>query len=211
MRIVATLLIGLLIGCLVIAGLGVFKNAVWAKSEQWARRDPPPQLTPARRALLHAGNFVDTYWIFASIFILPLSVGIAGFVAYRREHAAPLPVDLAGQTPLARSPRLPFDVKISTIFIGVAALSFLLGLLLLWLARGLPLSSPLVLPGALLISFLFPLSSLVGTLLALIFTLWKRRWQFVLELVLGIAFLALSYAPVLAHLLRAVTPTRYSR
>src|SRR5512140_4015066 len=106
MRIAAALLIGLLIACLVIAGLGVFKNAVWAKSEQWARQDPPPQLTPARRALLHAGNFVSSYWIFASVFILPLSVGIAGFVAYRREHAAHLPVALAGQSPLARSSRL---------------------------------------------------------------------------------------------------------
>jgi hypothetical protein len=205
MRIAAALLIGLLIGCLVIAGLGVFKNAVWAKSEQWARQEPPPQLTQARRALLHAGNFVDTYWIFASVFILPMSVGIAGFVAYRREHAQP-PLALAGQSPLAGSSRLPFEVKVSTIFIGVAALSFLLGLLLLWLGRGLPRSSPLFLPGALLISFLFPLSSLVGTLLALIFTLWKRRWQFVLELALGIVFLALTSAlkVLLPHLLGAV-------
>jgi hypothetical protein len=90
-----------------------------------------------------------------------------------------------------------------TVFLEAAAISFLLGLLLVWLGGG-TLRSPLVLPGIDLISLVFPLSAFVGTVLALISTLRKRRLQFVLELILGIALLALSYVPVLAHLLRAV-------
>ena len=202
MRIAAALLVGLLVGCLVIAGLGVFQNAAGAKAEQWARQDPPPQLTPAGRAFLHAGNFIGSYWIFASVFILPLSVGIAGFVAFRRERAAQ---QLAGanQYAFAGSTRRPFVIGVSTVFLEAAAISFPLGLLLVWLGGG-TLRSPLVLPGIDLISLVFPLSAFVGTVLALISTLRKRRLQFVLELILGIALLALSYVPVLAHLLRAV-------
>ena len=99
------------------------------------------------------------------------------------------PVDLAGQATVARPNRRRFEVRVSTIFIAVAALSLPLGILLARLDERLP-QSRLEVPVSILIFLLFPLSSIVGAVLALVFALWKRRWQFVLELILGIGFLA---------------------
>ena len=199
MKVAATLLVGVLIGCLVIAGLGAFKNAVTAQAERWAAQHPPPNVTPARRALLSAGNFVTSYLIFASFIILPLSVGTAGFVAYRRERAAQQPAR-TNQSAFAEPSRRPFVVGVSTVLLEAAALSLPIGLLLLWLGRG-SLRSPLNLPGIDLVSFVFPLFAFVGTLLALLSTLRRRRRQFFLELAFGVALLALSF--LLPYLFRA--------
>ena len=203
MKVAATLLVGVLIGCLVIAGLGAFKNAVTAQAERWAAQQPQPEITLAQRLLLKAGNFVASYLIFASVFILPLSVGTAGFIAYRRERAT-LQTAEANQNAFAGPPRRPFVIGVSTVFLQAAAVSLPFGLLFIWLGRG-SLRSPLLLPGIDLISFVFPLSSFVGTLLALISTLRTRRRQSVLELALGGTLLALSFAlgPLLALLLPA--------
>ena len=163
---------------------------------------PQPEITPARRAFLSAGNFVASYLIFASFFILLLSVGTAGVVAYRRERAAQRAG--ADQNAFAGSSRRPFVIGVSTVLLEAASFSLPFGLLFLWLGRG-SLRSPLLLPGTDLISFVFPLSAFAGTLLALISTVRKRRLQFVLEFALGVALLALSYAlgSLLPHLLRA--------
>jgi len=99
------------------------------------------------------------------------------------------PVDLAGQTTPAPPSRRRFEVRVSTIFIAVAALSLPLGFLLARLDDRFP-QSGLEVPVSILIFLLFPLSAFVGAVSALVFALWKRRWQFVLELILGIAFLA---------------------
>jgi hypothetical protein len=203
MKVAATLMAGLLVGCLVVAGLDVFKNAVAAQAVQWVAQHPQPEITLARRAILSTGNFVASYLIFASLFILPLSIGIAGVVAYRRECAAQQPAR-ANEGAFAEPYRRPFVVAVSTVFLEAAVLSLPIGLLLVWLGRG-SLRSPLTLPGMDLYSFVFPLSSLVGTLIALISALRKRRRQFVLELAFGVALLALSYALdfLLPQLLRA--------
>src|ERR1022692_353437 len=119
MKVAATLLAGLLIGCLAIVGLGVFKNAAAAQAQRWAAQDPQPEITPARRAFLSAGNFVSSYLIFASFLILPLFVGTAGAIAYRKERSAQRAG--ASQSVFAGSPRRPFVVGVSTVLLEAAS------------------------------------------------------------------------------------------
>ena len=192
MKTALILLVGLLVGCLVIAGLVIFKDFVAAKATHWAAQQPPPELTPDRRALLHAGNFVASYWILASLVLLPLSITVAGVIAYRQGRGARV-TSLAAEAHLSSSSPHAFELAGSTVFIAVAVLSLLLGLLLSWVgdspSRSTHVSS-LTLLGTSLVTFLFPLASLVGTLFALVLAVWKRRRQFVLELAIGVALLA---------------------
>jgi hypothetical protein len=186
------LLIGLLVGCLVIAGLAVFKDFVSARAMHWAAQQPPPELTLGMRALLHAGNFVASYWVFASLFLLPLSVGAAGVIAYRKSRTSEARA-AAAEARLPGSSPGRFELAASTIFLAVAVLSLLLGLLLIWaggsFSRSTHISST-TLSGTLLATFLFPLASLLGFLFALVLAVWKRRRQFVLELVISVVLLA---------------------
>jgi hypothetical protein len=84
MKLVAAFVIGLLIGCLVVSGLVAFKNAAWAKAKQWSQENPPPVLTPARRAFLKTGNFIAQYWLLSSPLIVLLFGGTGVLIAARR-------------------------------------------------------------------------------------------------------------------------------
>jgi hypothetical protein len=83
-KVLAALFVGLLIGYVLVAGLIMFKNAAWAKAEQWSQQSPPPQLTFAQRIFLRTGNFVASYWLLSSSFIVLASVGVAVLVATLR-------------------------------------------------------------------------------------------------------------------------------
>jgi hypothetical protein len=89
MRIVAALLLGLLIGCVLVAGLVVFKNAAWAKAEQWSQQTPPPRLTLAHRIFLSAGAFVGRYWLVSAPLVVLASVGLAALVAVPQSRTPP--------------------------------------------------------------------------------------------------------------------------
>lgn len=88
MRIVAAFLVGLLIGCVIVAGLVGFKNAAWAKAEQWSRETPPPPLTLADRIFLSAGSFVGRYWLLAAPLIVLASGGLAALWASSKKTSA---------------------------------------------------------------------------------------------------------------------------
>jgi hypothetical protein len=84
-------------------------------------------------------------------------------------------------------PRL--EVRLSTVLVAAATLSLASGLLLARADERLA-QSRLDFPVGLLLFVLFPVCSIVGGASALVFVIRKRRLQFVLELVLAIAFVA---------------------
>ena len=99
------------------------------------------------------------------------------------------PIGLASQGPNTPDPIRRLEVRLSTILVAAAALSLPVGLLLARADDHLS-RSRLDFPIGLLLFVVFPVCSLVGGVSALVFALRKRRLQFVLELVLAIAFLA---------------------
>jgi hypothetical protein len=95
---------------------------------------------------------------------------------------------------VAQGPNTPrvtprFKLRLSTVLVGAAAFSLALGFLLARVDDHLP-QSRLDFPVGLLLFVLFPLSSIIGGASALVFAIRKRRLQFVLELVVAIAFIA---------------------
>jgi hypothetical protein len=91
--------------------------------------------------------------------------------------------------PPTLSQRRRLEVRVSTVLVALAALSLCLMFLLKWLDDLHPGSS---LDGPLFVLMfgIFPLCSVLGAFSAFNFTLWKRRRQFVLELIVALAFLA---------------------
>jgi hypothetical protein len=81
------------------------------------------------------------------------------------------------------------EIRVSTVLVAIAALSMALAAVLSWLESRLS-HLPLDLPVLFLAWGVFPVCSLAGAVSALVFALWRRRWQFLIEFILAAAFLA---------------------
>jgi hypothetical protein len=99
--------------------------------------------------------------------------------------------------PMTTGMRHRLEFRISTLFLGVAAVALIAAFAIDELGSRLPIprSEPLI---GILLWVIFPCTAAIGAVAAAVFLIWKRRWQFVFEVVVGAAFIA--------YLLRWETP-----
>ena len=90
------------------------------------------------------------------------------------------------RAPRAKSIRPKIEIRVSTVLGAIAALSLALAAVFSWLESRFP-QLRLDLPMLFLAWGAFPVCSLAGAVSALVLTLWRRRWQFVIEFILAAA------------------------